>query len=399
MLLNLISFVFRRHHFWRRLSFDEIAELYASRLLTVFAQSAINLFVAIYLYKNGYSLVFIAGYYSLMYLFKLPFCLVVGKVTAYFGPKHAILYGNLLRIPALISFAFVEEYGIYAVIGFGLFQAMSVCFYNIGYTVVFSKVKSPIHVGKEIGTMSIIEKTARIVSPLVGGVVAATISPEAAIIMAGALYILAVLPLFRSVEPTVLKTRIAYRGFPWRLARRNLIAHAGYGVDFVTTGVIWTLFVATTIFAAAGNTVYAVIGALASMGVFWSLIASWGYGKLIDKNRSDSLIIMGAILSAGIHLFRPFVSTPAGVVGANIASETTISAYAMPLLRMTFDQADTSGGRIVYMTFVEIFENLGMFLISSIWLGLLLVCGPAFGMQATFVVAAIGVLLLTYGRR
>ena len=54
MFRKLISFVFRRRHYWRSVSFDEIAELYTSRLITMFAINIVNLFAAVYLYKLGY---------------------------------------------------------------------------------------------------------------------------------------------------------------------------------------------------------------------------------------------------------------------------------------------------------------------------------------------------------
>ena len=64
MFQRLISFVLRGRHYWRGVSFDEIAELYTSRLLTVFAINIVNLFAAVYLYRLGYSLAFIALFYG-----------------------------------------------------------------------------------------------------------------------------------------------------------------------------------------------------------------------------------------------------------------------------------------------------------------------------------------------
>lgn len=84
MLDRIISRIFRGRHYWRTVSFDEVAELYASRLITVFAINTINLFAAVYLYKLGYSLVFIALFYALFYAVRTPFSLVAAKYVAYF---------------------------------------------------------------------------------------------------------------------------------------------------------------------------------------------------------------------------------------------------------------------------------------------------------------------------
>ena len=53
MLRNIFSRIFRARHYWRNVSFDEMAELYISRLITVFAINVVNLFAAVYLYKLG----------------------------------------------------------------------------------------------------------------------------------------------------------------------------------------------------------------------------------------------------------------------------------------------------------------------------------------------------------
>ena len=76
MLRKLISFVFRRRHYWRSVSFDEIAELYTSRLITMFAINIVNLFAAVYLYKLGYDLSFIALFYGVFYVLRIPFAVV-----------------------------------------------------------------------------------------------------------------------------------------------------------------------------------------------------------------------------------------------------------------------------------------------------------------------------------
>ena len=56
MFQRIISRIFKSRHYWRTLSFDEVAELYTSRLVTVFAINVVNLFAAVYLYKLGYSI-------------------------------------------------------------------------------------------------------------------------------------------------------------------------------------------------------------------------------------------------------------------------------------------------------------------------------------------------------
>ena len=49
MFKVMINRILAGRHYWRLVSFDEIAELYTSRLLTIFAVNIVNLFAAVYL--------------------------------------------------------------------------------------------------------------------------------------------------------------------------------------------------------------------------------------------------------------------------------------------------------------------------------------------------------------
>lgn len=399
MLQRIVTLVFQPRHYWRSVSFDQIAELYVSRLIMVFAINIVNLFAAVYLYKLGYSVVFIAFFYAAIYAIKIPASVVIAKYAAYYGPKHGILAANIIRVLSMISFALVPQFGLAAIIVFGVLQQISAGMYNICYMIDFSKVKNVLNVGKEIGTMQIIEKVAKMISPIIGGVIATIWSPEATIILACILFAVAAVPLFRSVEPTPVKMKLKFAGFPWRLARATLISQSVVGFDFVASGLTWSLFMTIFIFNTAGDTIYSVIGFLASLGVFISIVASWTFGKMIDRRKGDLLLGVGAIANAVLHLFRPFTTTPAGVVGVNIVNETATSAYVMPFTRAMFDVADNSGARIVYMMYSEMTLNFGTALgCTLLGVGAVLLGNHA-GFVLLFAVAAVYELLLLASTR
>ena len=402
MLSRIIHRIFAGRHYWRGASFDEVAELYVSRLIMVFAINIVNLFAAVYLYKLGYSVSFIATFYASLYGMKVLLAVFAAKVAAYFGPKHGILFANLLRIPSLIAFALVPvagQHAIWAIIAFGVFQQLASLLYDICYMIDFSKVKHVAHAGKEIGTMQIIEKTAKVLSPLIGGVLASLFSPEVTIILAGILFVIAAVPLFRTVEPTMTRSRLRLAGFPWRLSAASLVSQSVVGFDFVASGLTWTLFVAIFVFTDAGESVYAALGGLASLGVLISMLAAWMYGQLVDRHQGGLLLIMGTVANSVIHLFRPVVYSAAGVMGINIANETATSAYALPLTRLTFDVADSSGFRITYFMFVEMIVNIGASLACVILAVVTALWGVRTGMTTVFLAAACVEFLLLVSRR
>ena len=397
MFERLISRIFRRRHYWRSASFDEVAELYASRLITIFAANIVNLFAAVYLYKLGYSLMFIALFYAAWYSLKIPLSYFAARYAAFFGPKHGILLANLLRIPSLIAFACVSsagDYALLAIILFGLFQQVSMTLYDLCYMIDFSKVKHSDHAGKEIGMMQQVEKIARVLSPLIGGLIASLWAPEATIILASILFAISAIPLFRTVEPTMTRMKVRFRGFPWRLAVPSMIAESVVGFDFVASGMGWTLFVTLFVFGGLGAGLYVALGGIASLGVLISIVAAWTFGRIIDRHKGDVLLVVGTVANSVLHLFRPFVMTPPAVISVNVANETATSAYAMPFTRVLFDVADSSGYRITYTMFIEMTLNFGAVLGCLVLAGALAIVDEKTAFTILFFVAAVYELIM-----
>lgn len=242
--------------------------------------------------------------------------------------------------------------------------------------------------------MQILERMARLLSPLLGGVVASLFGPYVAVVIAGLLLVASSIPLFLTVEPTKLRGKLEMGGFPWRASLPSLAGQFVFGYEWIVGGMVWTLFVSIFIFDALGQNVYAVLGGLSSIGILASIVVAWGIGKAVDRHKGGILLAMGAVASSVIHLFRPFVITPAGAAATNIASESSVSAYGMPLMRVMFDVADSSGHRIAYCMFVELSITLGI--AAACGLGALLVglMGEMHGLQSSFLIAAVVELIL-----
>lgn len=398
MLQSFIHRLLKRRHFWRYATFDEVAELYASRTLRAVAQYMVALFVALYLYQQGYSLLFIACYFAVQFALRIPLSYGAALYAARFGPKHGILAGNLLYIPALVCFTLVPEYGVYAIAGFGLFQSLSMTVYNLSYMVDFSKVKHVDHAGKELGFMQIFERIAASLSPFIGGVVAFLFGAEATMWLAAVLFAAASWPLLRTAEQTKIGQKLDFKGFPWRATWRSLRAETAVGFDHIASNIVWVLFIAIVLLAGSGDDMYLKIGAFASVTVVTSFIAAYSFGRLIDRRRGGDLLRIATIANALTHLFRPFVSTAPAVVSTNVINEVATTGYSMAFTRGVFDAADRSGHRIVYLFFIEVALNFGAMLACLVFAGLLLVTSAVFAMQLFFVITAAYVLLLMSGR-
>jgi MFS family permease len=398
MIQQLIHRLFLRRHFWRHATFSEVAELYASRTLRMMAVNIASVLMSVYLYQTGYSLQFIAGYWAIYYFLKIFITFPAAKYISRFGPKHAILLSNLLYIPAMAIFTLIPTYGILAIVLTGILQGLSATIYDLGYLVDFSKVKSPEHAGKEIAYMNILEKIAKGLSPLLGGLLAFAAGPEATMWVAAGLFAVAAVPLLQTAEPTKSRNGLVFRGFPWRMAWRSMVAETGVGFDVIASGTVWSLYVAIVILGVNGNEVYAQLGALLSVVMFVAIASSYAYGRLIDKRRGGELLFYSVIANAIVHSTRPFVGTVGVTVGTNIANEIATTGYAMAFTRGIFDTADLSGFRITYLACVEVMANFGAMLAGVVFLVSLMMFGDVDGMRNFFFVAAFVVLIVAFPR-
>jgi predicted MFS family arabinose efflux permease len=395
MINRLIHRFLLRRHFWRYATFSEVAELYTSRMLRMAATNIASALMSVFLYQNGYSILFIAGYWALYFGLKIFMALPAACYVAHFGPKHTILLANLLYIPAMLVFSFVPQWGIPAIIATGLLQGASATLYNLGHLIDFSKVKSVDHAGKEIAYMNIVEKIATSLSPLIGGLLAFAAGPQVTLWAAAALFALASLPLLTTAEPTKLGQRLIFRGFPWRMAWRSLVASTAHGYDVLASGTAWTLFVAVIILGVAqDNVIYGQLGALLSVVLLAALFASYAYGKLIDRRKGGELLRLSVIANSLVHVTRPFITTPVGVAMANVANEAATTGYVMAFTRGVFDTADLSGHRITYLGCVELVMNLGATLAGVAFFTSVLLLGDEQGMQLFFFIAAAFGLLI-----
>lgn len=399
MIQKIIHRILVRRHFWRYATFSEISELYASRMLRMLAINLAASFMSIFLYQHGYGIPFIALFWGLFFLFKAVVAIPLSSVTAHIGAKHGILLSNLLFIPAMIAFALVPVYGPWLLILVVLFQGSSSTLYAISYSTDFSKVKSPLHAGKEIAYMNIVEKVTAGLSPLIGGLLAFAFGPQVVLVIAAFLFMLAAAPLLRTVEQESPRQKLHFKGFPWHLIRPNIAAELALGFDVFTSGTVWTLFTAVFIIGVTStNEVYALNGALLSVVLFAALGASYAYGRLIDRNKGRELLQFATIANSLTHLVRGFIGTPVGVAGLNIANEAATTGYTMAYTRGVFDNADLSSQRVTYLGLVEAQANLGAAVGGFILFFLSSAVADKQAIQLFFFIAAAAVLLLTTAR-
>lgn len=395
---TLFHRLLRRTHFWRRIGFLELSELYAARMLRTLAMGMIGGFVAIFLYQEGYSLLFIGVYFIFYFLARTVASLPSAFFVARFGPKHGTMVSNILFIPSMVALTTTPVFGLWSLGIFLILNSFSRTLYEICHLVNFSKVKHIEHAGKEIGIMQIVDRITTALSPLFGGLIAFVFGPQVMIIIAAVILAVAAGPLFYTSEPVKTHQKIFLRGLNIKRIWRNIIASIAVGVDMNISGFQWYLFIFIVVIGTSGgNETYAQIGALGSVSLLSALITAHVFGRVIDKRRGGDLLKYSVFGTTLLHLVRPFIQSPGGVAAMNIANEITMTGYTMPFIKGLFAAADDLPGyRIVYVSIIAAATCLGDTIAVAVFTLSIYLLGDIEGFKATYLVLAPVTLLIAF---
>lgn len=388
MIKAIIYKILERRHFWRYASFGEIADLYAARILRLAAMYLISSFTSVFLYKQGYNLIFIMSFWAIYYLFKVFVSFFAGIFTAKIGIAKGVLVSNLLYIPSMIALGLLPEFGIGMLVISSIFMGLSVSLNEICYSVEFSKIKSVSHAGKEIGLMNMMEKIAICVSPIFGGLIALYFGVSVTMWVAGFLFALASIPLLKVSHRSENRQRINVRGFPFRSVASSLLTKSAVGFDTFACSTVWTLFISIVLFPSIGGDIYVILGVLSSVSIIVAIITSIVYGKIIDRSEGGSLLRAGVTFNVIVYVMRIFTATPLEVACVNVVNETATTAQHMAYLRGVFDTADRSGHRIMYLMAIEVMNNLGAVLACVVMLFCVMAVGDVDGFRVFYLISA-----------
>lgn len=389
MFRRITNLLMPTRAYWRTAPFAEMAQLYASRFMRTVAQNLVGSFVLVILYQKGYPVVhlfwIVAGYYSL----RVVMSVLAAYVVAWFGPKHTLLFSNILAVPALVSLAMIDEYAFAGVVGYFVFEAISLSLLLIATDVQFSSVKNSDKVGRELAWMRTAERIAAGVSPAIGGFLAYRFTPESVMWVAALLMLVSALPLFGTAESMQNHQKIVFRGLPWRRFWHQFRMSVACGTDIAASGPVWALYIAIAIFGTQDSKVYAEMGVMFSLSIIASLVISRIYGVLIDRKRGRQLFYFGAGLSSIVHISRSLISTPLGVAAVNVVNEVGTSAYSLPYVRAQYEVPDgVPGYRVVYFALLAMSQYIGAMLFMLVAAGFVVQLGEIRGMQLAFIFAA-----------
>lgn len=391
MIKLFVARLLERRHYWRRLSFDELGELYTSMMLRSLGLSLVGIFVPIYLYELGYGLpvifLFMAGLFATRFIGN-P---IAGYLVALVGPKHVMLQSSLAQMLALGLLLTLPQLQ-WPLWFIAVVWGMATSLFFISYHVDFSKIMHADHGGKELGFMAIVERGGAALGPVSGGVIATVFGAEHTIALALMLFAMAVVPLMFSAEPTRTHQKLQFHVLPYQQLKRDFFTFAMMGAETQTSVAIWPLFLAVAVLT---SNVYASVGLATSVGVIATIFAARFIGQLIDRQQGGQLLRWAASTNALLHLIRPFIGSMGGVLLMNVTQDGVATGYRLAYTKGMYARADELAGmRIVYIVVMEIMGDAGK---TGVWLIAWLLClwvQPSSAMEISFVVGAVASLLI-----
>lgn len=393
MLRKAIDNLLKRRHFWRQVGFSELSELYIAIMLRGMAVSLTGLFVPMYMLRLGYDVTAVCMLVGWFFVFRACTDILSAYVIGAIGPKHTMVLGYVFQLVSTSSFI-VLKYVDLPIWFLGALWGASATLFFVPFHVDFSKVKHTKHAGKELGYLNIMERVGSLLGPVVGGLVATLFGAQYTFALAVVVLFLGLVPLFQTAEPVRIHQKISFRTLKVDGLLRNYFAHAAFGVENTLSMLLWPLYLGALVLVT--NQGYAQLGVLLSTSFLVSIIAARLIGRRIDQNKGRRLLRQNAILNAGIHLLRPFVSSYGSALAINVANEAVTVGYRMPFVKGMYDAADDlPGHRIVYFASMEFVASVVK---GVLWWSLVLLSSITSSrtlFMVGFLIAALASLLIT----
>lgn len=343
-ILGLIQ----HHHLWHHLADTDLHELFLSTTIKTLALSLVGIFIPVFLYKEGYTITQVCGFYVLFYGFRLAVVdPIIARLTSRFGVKHIMAYGYFVLLASLLLLATLptRHWPLWEI---ALVDAFAMGMFWIPFHVHLAKSKSSDHEGKQLSTLGILYQTAGAMGPLIGGMLATYFGLPSVLIVAAGLVILAAVPLVMRGDWLIRQEASRLRLRDYWLYRSHLRPYCAFGIEDALHAFLWPLFLAVAVFT---TNAYASIGLVTTIALALAIIAVRLYGKLVDRHETYRLLRYGSIVLMLVHLVQPFVRTLGHVIAINFVRDPAHSAFDMPVFKGLVDNAEQTGERIVaYVT-------------------------------------------------
>lgn len=266
-------------HYYHIPRLKELRYLYWAHTMKSLAASMVAIFVPIYLYKLGYGLPGILGYYLLAMLFwgltQAPAIRFAGR----YGFNRSMGLSLLIEGFWILMLATIPQlhWPLWTV---GLAWGLSISFYWPQFRACFTRSMLHRKVGPTVGLSSALLMLALGIAPAIGGAIASWFGISVLYVLTMLCFAAAAWPLLRGGEIVDGNEPFHPKQVPWRRAWRDFVANSGSEVDSSVATTAWPLFIYLLV------PTYVGVGVLNSVAVVASIIIALYVGYRRSKSQA-----------------------------------------------------------------------------------------------------------------
>lgn len=306
--------------------------LFLSQSLLSVAGSLLGFFSAIFIYKKTSSILTVAWFFLVLYLFKTLATFWAENLAQKFGLKSQAFIGHFFTILTLLAF-FASEKNFAFIWLAAAFWGLSSGFFWFGRHGLFLKIGKQGQFGQSVGWSGIINTFLLLGVPFLGGVLISRFGYSILFLVALIFVVLAVLVL------VPLQGEKTHRDVKLIEIFKLFLTHKRMTLAYFSSGAIGGLYSALILY------IFLVLKKELTLGGFFSLsmllvaLANFATGSRVDKKGKKNLMTYGAIFTSLVWLGRFIVSTIGGLFVLNVIEGVAGGMLGIPLEVLSYEKA------------------------------------------------------------
>ncbi|MFH0846293.1 MAG: MFS transporter [Patescibacteria group bacterium] len=381
------------HKYLGREVSEGFESLHKSKAITYVATGLLGIYLPIFLYEllnqnfQLTALFFLCGY--------LIYALTVAIGARYlnsYGFKKALQTATLAGALFYTLFYFTNESNYKILLpSIILVQVIYRLLYWTPYQTDFAKFSSKNHRGSEVSLMGATNDIISIFSPLLAAFIITHYSFSALFMVAIALYLLSIIPLFKiphTKEKFSWDLKTTWKKFFSKKRRYEMFAFAADGGEGIIGGVVWPIFMFQVL---KGN--YLELGLISTFIVCVTIVLQLAIGKCTDNGETskENILKFGSTFYALGWIFKIFIATAFQIFIIDAYHKLMKIFMRIPFDAITYDKAADSGHYVDEFTVLrEMALNLGRVLM----LVLIITISFFTNIQTSFIFGAVASILL-----
>lgn len=284
-------------------------EFYASSAIMDFGVAIAAIFEPVYLWSIGWKLPSIILLFLISYLFYFTIAPLGATFARQKGYEHSIALSTPFLVLYYISLYSIHRNLIFVVLTV-VFLALYRTFYWPGARSIMSHYSTNEEGGRTLSGLLSLSLLAVMLGPVIGGIVLQEYGFAVLFILSSVIILLSNVPMLitpEHFEPKAIEYKAAYKRMLKPEHRRKVLAHFGYGEEFISD-YIWPVFLVSVV------TSYALAGAVMAIAGVLTIIVIIGIGRFIDSHHRHPVLRAGVFMTALSWLSRVAALSPLGLV-------------------------------------------------------------------------------------